>query len=44
MAFPGTTWATRTPAEVGLKQTKLAEFRTATGNQVGFVVKNGYRV
>ena len=44
MAFPGTSWATRTPAQVGLKATKLTDFRNATGNNVGFVVKNGYQV
>jgi CubicO group peptidase (beta-lactamase class C family) len=44
MAFPGTSWATRTPAEVGLNATKLTDFRNATGNNVGFVVKNGYQV
>jgi CubicO group peptidase (beta-lactamase class C family) len=42
--FPGTSGATRTPAQVGLNQAKLDEFRNATGNQAGIIIKNGYRV
>jgi hypothetical protein len=47
---PGTTWATRTPAQVGLDVNKLNELRAATGwtsgstTFRGFVVKNGFQV
>jgi hypothetical protein len=47
---PGTAWATRTPAQVGLNIAKLNELRAATGWKPGsttfrgFVVKNGYQV
>jgi hypothetical protein len=46
---PGTSWATRTPAQVGLITTKLDALRDATGwtpgsTFRGVVIKNGYLV
>ena len=47
---PGTAWATRTPAEVGLDVAKLDELRAATGwtsstpAYRGVIIKDGYLV
>lgn len=41
--FPGTNWATKTPAEVGLNEVKLNEFATRVGG-TGVVIKDGYLV
>jgi predicted amidohydrolase len=41
--FPGTTWQTKTPLEVGLDTTKLNEFVTYVGGH-GCIVRNGYMV
>jgi hypothetical protein len=38
------TWAQRTPESQGLDRAKLAAFRTATGNQAGVIIKNGFLV
>jgi hypothetical protein len=43
--FPGTTWESRTPEEVGISEVKLDEFRSAIGGSgPGVIVKDGYRV
>jgi hypothetical protein len=47
--YPGTSWATRTPAQAGMNVTKLNELRAATGwtsgsVMRGLVVKDGYIV
>jgi len=39
--YPGKTWATKTPAEVGLDAAKLGVFRDAVGGR-GCVVRYGY--
>jgi CubicO group peptidase (beta-lactamase class C family) len=44
VTFPGTSWATRTPSQVGLNRSKLDEFRNATGNIAGVVIKDGYLI
>jgi len=41
--FPGTTWETRTPAEVGLDVAKLNAIQTYLGGR-GCIVRNGYLV
>jgi lysophospholipase L1-like esterase len=41
--FPGTTWETRLPSEVGLDGSKLDEFALSVGG-VGTIVKDGYVV
>jgi hypothetical protein len=45
--YPGTSWATRTPAQAGMNVTKLNELRAATGwtsDSVmrGLIVKDGH--
>ena len=40
-AFPRASWPKKTPAQVGLDQAKLDEFRTATGNMAGIVIRQG---
>ena len=42
--FPGESWVTRTPEAMGLDRAALDTFRQATGNQTGFIVKDGYQV
>jgi CubicO group peptidase (beta-lactamase class C family) len=42
--YPTSQWQTRTPAQVGLTTSKLDEFRRATGNKTGVVIKDGYLV
>ncbi|MBK8907686.1 MAG: hypothetical protein IPM60_07215 [Rhodospirillales bacterium] len=44
MIYPGATWATRTPEAAGLQSSALDEFRDATGDLNGFIVKDGYKV
>jgi VCBS repeat-containing protein len=41
--YPGATWETKTPAEVGLRQNALDNFAASIGG-VGSVVRNGYMV
>lgn len=41
--FPGKEWQRRSPADVGLDETKLAEFRDIVGGR-GCVVRRGYLV
>jgi len=41
--FPGQTWATRTPAQVGMNIAKLKAFSTFVGGR-GCVVRHGYMV
>ena len=41
--FPGTSWQTRTPEEVGLKSSQLADFALRVGGS-GTVVRDGYLV
>jgi CubicO group peptidase (beta-lactamase class C family) len=40
--YPTSTWSTRTPAQLGLDPDPLDELRTATGNQAGVIIKEGY--
>ncbi|MBI5510938.1 MAG: serine hydrolase [Deltaproteobacteria bacterium] len=43
--FPGVTWQTRTPAEVGLDAAKLASYRNAASpNGPGVIIRGGYLV
>lgn len=42
--FPGATWTTKTPLEVGLDSTKLDQFATNLGTGAGVIVKDGYIV
>ncbi len=43
--YPGATWETRTPAEVGLRSAALDSFAGSLGpSSVGSVVRNGYMV
>ncbi|MEE9294092.1 MAG: hypothetical protein V3W34_03885 [Phycisphaerae bacterium] len=41
--FPGATWETRTPAEMGMKATRLNDFTAFVGGR-GCVVRDGYMV
>lgn len=43
-AFPSRSWPQKTPAQVGLDQARLDEFRTTTGNMAGIVIRQGYDV
>ena len=43
VAFPGTVWQTRTPAEVGLDPVKVDAFAAAVGGD-GVVIRDGYIV
>jgi len=42
--FPGTTWETRTPEEVGVNSAKLNEFILALGTGSGVIIKDGYLI
>ena len=44
--FPGTAWETRTPADLGMNEVKLAEAKAyaLTRNGAGMIVRNGYVV
>ena len=41
--YPGATWETRTPAQVGLRSDRLVSFAGSLGG-VGSIVRNGYMV
>ncbi|MAU09760.1 MAG: hypothetical protein CL607_08065 [Anaerolineaceae bacterium] len=43
VVYPGTTWATRTPAEVGLDDTLVNQFISNVGG-TGVIIKDGYLV
>jgi CubicO group peptidase (beta-lactamase class C family) len=42
--YPASQWQTRTPAQVGLIASTLDEFRQATGNRAGVIIKDGYLI
>jgi CubicO group peptidase (beta-lactamase class C family) len=43
IVFPGTTWTTKTPGELGLDETKLNQFASNLGG-VGCIIRQGYMV
>lgn len=43
IVFPGTSWATKSPAEMGLYESKLNQFVSNVGG-TGVIIKNGYLV
>ncbi len=42
VVFPGATWDPRAPADLGLDEGRLQDFRAATGDVRGVIVRDGY--